>query len=356
MTAKIQSVSSRRLMLLLSFVAVCATACQAAPVTGVAPRPTAQATIRASALATPTPTPTQLVPLSIEYMRVQSYPGSDLTIEQTLSPGANYTRYIASYRSEGLKIFGLLTVPRAARPARGWPVIIFNHGYIPPAQYRTNERYVAYVDGFARNGYIVFKPDYRGHGSSEGTASTGYGAPDYTIDVLNALATLKRYPQADPNRIGMWGHSMGGQMTLRSLVISKDIKAAVIWAGVVAPYADLLTKWPHPGGMSPPAARFSWRQSFVQTYGSPDANPQFWNSISPNTYVGDISAPIQLHHDTADAEVPLAFSQTLDRELMAAGKSVDFYTYPGNDHNLSLSFSLAMQRSIAFFNRYVKGV
>ena len=287
-------------------------------------------------------------------MRGQSYPGSDLTIEQTLPAGSNYGRFIASYRSEGLKIFGLLTVPRAARPSRGWPVIIFNHGYIPPTQYRTTERYAAYVDAFARNGFIVFKPDYRGHGSSEGTASTGYGAPDYTIDVLNALATLKQYPQADPNRIGMWGHSMGGQMTLRSLVISRDIKAAVIWAGVIAPYADLLTKWPHPGGTSPPAARFSWRQSFVQTYGSPDTNPQFWNSISPNTYVGDISAPIQLHHDTADAEVPLAFSQTLDSELVTAGKNVELYTYPGNDHNLSLSFALAMQRSIAFFNRYVK--
>ena len=52
-------------------------------------------------------------------------------------------------------------------------MIVFNHGYIPPAEYRTTERYVAYVDGFARNGYIVFRPDYRGHDQSEGECVAG---------------------------------------------------------------------------------------------------------------------------------------------------------------------------------------
>ena len=99
---------------------------------------------------------------------------------------------------------------------------------------------------FARNGYIVFKPDYRGHDQSEGDASGGYGSPDYTIDVLNATASVKRYPDADPNRIGMWGHSMGGHITLRSMVTTKDIKAGVIWAGVVASYPDLMSRWRRP--------------------------------------------------------------------------------------------------------------
>src|SRR5438105_13866972 len=134
-----------------------------------------------------------LNPLAIDAMRQRDYPGSDLMIEQTLAAGAGYQRFIASYRSDGLKIFGLLTVPNGARPARGWPVIIFNHGYIPPQQYKTTERYVAYVDGFARNGYIVFKSDYRGNGSSEGDSQTSYYSPGYTIDVLNALESMKKF-------------------------------------------------------------------------------------------------------------------------------------------------------------------
>ena len=60
-----------------------------------------------------------LHPLSIEYMRQQSYPGSEITIEQTLSSGSNYNQYIASYKSDGLKIYALLTVPKEPKPKNG---------------------------------------------------------------------------------------------------------------------------------------------------------------------------------------------------------------------------------------------
>ena len=324
------------------------------------PTPTASAT--PTPTFTPTPTPTPMNPLSVERMRKQDYPGSDIVIEQTLEPGTNYNRYLASYKSEGLKIYALLTVPVGQKPKTGWPVVIFNHGYIPPAQYRTTERYVAYVDAFARNGYIVFKSDYRGHGSSEGRASGGYGSPDYTIDVLNAVGSIKRYKDADPNRIGMWGHSMGGSATLRAMVVSQDIKAGVIWAGVVASYPDLFTRWRRPssGGVPTPraaptlAAGRRWRDDLVAQYGTIEQNPQFWASISPNSFLRDLSGPIQLHHGTADTEVPIEFSETLNKQIKEAGKTVEFYSYPGDNHNIANSFGLAMQRSIQFFDKHVK--
>src|SRR5437763_7443172 len=227
-----------------------------------------------------------LNPLAIDAMRQRDYPGSDVVIEQTLPAGANYQRYVASYRSDGLKIFGLLTIPNGPRPATGWPVIIFNHGYIPPQQYRTTERYVAYVDAFARAGYIVFKPDYRGFGSSEGTPVSAYYSPDDTVDVLNAVTTMQRYGNADPNRIGMWGHSMGGSITLRALTIDPRIKVAVIWAGVNATYRDLLENW-HPPATDRPPPSFSRgaRQNYLDRYGTPDQNPGFWDSISPMAYL-----------------------------------------------------------------------
>jgi dipeptidyl aminopeptidase/acylaminoacyl peptidase len=289
-------------------------------------------------------------------MRQREYPGSDLAIEETLTPGTNYRRYVASYQSDGLKIFGLLTVPNGPKPATGWPVIIFNHGYIPPTVYRTTERYVAYVDAFARDGYIVFKPDYRGFGSSEGKPVSAYYAPDDTVDVLNAVTTLQRYSQADPNRIGMWGHSMGGNITLRALVIDPRIKVAVIWAGVTATYKDMLENW-HPPAADRPPPSFGGgaRQNYLGRYGTPDQNPKFWDSISPMAYLADITAPIQVHHGTADVEVPLQFSQTLAKDLQAAAKPVELYTYAGADHNIAQAFTLAMARSVAFFNRALKG-
>jgi len=308
---------------------------------------------------TPSPTSTPIAhPLSIDYLRDRAYPASKIQIEETLANGANYYRYIASYRSDRLKIFAMLTVPFGDPPESGWPVVVFNHGYIAPDQYRTTERYVAYVDGFARNGYVVLRSDYRGHDNSDGVARSAYGAPDYTIDVLNAVAAIKEFDGADPNRIGMWGHSMGGFITLRSMVATDDIRAGVIWAGVVASYPDLFQRWRRGRATTEPTHTpwpNSWRGSLTEIYGSPEENPKFWDPLSANSYLDQLSGPVQLHHGTGDATVPLEFSQILYQQIEEIGGVVELYEYPGDNHNLSNYFTLAMQRSIDFFDRYVKG-
>jgi len=92
----------------------------------------------------------------------------------------------------------------------------------------------------------------------------------------------------------------------------------------------------------------------MDTFGSPEENPEFWNSISANSYLADLSGPIQLHHGTADADVPLEFSETLFYQMLEAEQYVELYKYEGDNHNISNYFSLAMQRTIEFFDRYVK--
>jgi dipeptidyl aminopeptidase/acylaminoacyl peptidase len=296
--------------------------------------------------------------MSIAALRQRSYPGSDITIVETLEPGDNYFRYYASYESDGLTIYSLLTVPYSEPPPGGYPAIVFNHGYIPPDVYHTTERYIAYVDSLASRGYAVFRIDYRGHDRSEGEAAGAYSDPGYAIDVLNAVAALQRFPPVNPERIGMWGHSMGGYLTLRAMVVSPEIKAGVIWAGVVASYPDLLTRWRRGSGPTPtpgssPARR--WRSDWVAQFGAPEENPDFWNAVSANSYLEDLSGPIQLHHGTADTSVPLEFSEILYQQLLDAGQTAELYTYPGDDHNISNAFSIAMTRSIEFFDRHLKG-
>ena len=93
----------------------------------------------------------------------------------------------------------------------------------------------------------------------------------------------------------------------------------------------------------------------MEAYGSPEANPAFWASISANSQLADLSGPLQLHHGTADTSVPAEFSEILYRQVLQAAGVVELYVYEGADHNLSAPFSVAMQRTIEFLDRYLKG-
>lgn len=305
------------------------------------------------------PIQVNLNPLTIQAMRQRSYPGSDITIEQTLSTASTYTRYIASYYSDGLKIYALLLIPNGAKPKNGFPVVILNHGYITPELYTPDGNYVAYADAFAKNGYIVFKPNYRGNGKSQGAPTSTYYSPDYIVDDLNAIASIKKYPSVNPKKIGVWGHSMGGQITLKDIVINRtDIKAAVIWGGVVGLYNDIINGWQDRVSYQPTAEDMALRLQNLNNlegiYGTPQINPDFWNSVDPNSYLKDITAPLQIDVGLADNQVPPDFSTGLYNRMMAAGKVVQYYEYPGANHDINQSFTSAMKQTIGFFDRYLK--
>lgn len=298
-------------------------------------------------------------PLSIESLRQRNYPGSNIAIEETLAPEKTYSRYIVSYVSDGLKLYALLFVPNGVMPEGGFPVIIFNHGYIIPGRYTPDGNYIAYTDAFAKAGYIVFKPNYRGNGKSEGAPTSAYFSPDYIIDDLNALTSIKKYPYANPKKIGVWGHSMGGYITLKDLVIEREaIKAAAIWGGVVGTYNDIIYDWQSKVFYKPDTEdlrlRNQNRELLLKTFKSPSENPEFWNSMDPNYFLGDIASPVQISVGLADNQVPPEFSKELYERLGALGVNAEYYEYPGANHDINQSFTPAMKETIDFFDRYLK--
>lgn len=301
-------------------------------------------------------------PISIDYLQSLNIDSPQVTIEQQLSNGSNYSRYIASYQSEGYKIYGLLTVPLGQKPENGFPAIVFNHGYIPPSQYVTTEKYVAYVDSLARNGFVVFKIDMRGHGNSEGQATGTYFSPSYTIDAISALKALQKYDQVDAERIGMWGHSMAGNLSLRAALVEQDVKAVVIWAGAVYSYADFakyrLNDTSYVGRPSPtprPTDQDDFetdRPSLRSMFNDDEVNfeSEFWKSISLVANLEYLNAPVQLHHSVNDTVVNIGYARDLATELEAANKQNEIYEYQGGGHNInSPYFEQAMQRTVDFF-------
>ena len=333
----------------------------------------------------PIPTPTQAAwstdphPLQIEVNRQWTYPGSEITFEETLESRGTYDQFVVSYFSDGYKIYAYMAIPNGEKPETGWPSIILNHGYSDVTTYVTTEKYTEFMNVLSRGGYIVFKPDYRAHGKSEGPTPVGgdYGSPDYTIDTLNALASVKAYKDADPERIGMVGHSMGGAITLRAMVVSKDIKAGVIWSGVVAPYSTLIYRWYLPPTPAPSEATQTtstsiplatqpveargfhwsvtdWASEIFQKYGSPEQNPAFWDSISPAAYITDLSGPLQLQAAKGDTDVPYTWSEELGNQLELAGMPYELYIYEEDNHNITDNFLIAIERTLEFFDKYVK--
>ena len=77
--------------------------------------------------------------------------------------------------------------------------------------------------------------------------------------------------------------------------------------------------------------------------------------MSANSYLADLSGPLQLHHGTGDETVPLEFSEILFQQLEEAEQIAEYYAYPEDNHNLSNSFSTVMRRTIEFYDRYLKG-
>jgi dipeptidyl aminopeptidase/acylaminoacyl peptidase len=348
----------------LAWLASCQPAAQ--PATSATP-PLVGITEAPTVVPSPSPTsaaPTQAAtpassPLAISSMRAKPYPGSAVVFEQTLSPGSNYNRYVVSYQSDGLTLYGLLTIPVGGKPARGWPVILLNHGYIPPAEYSTDVSYERIVDPLASAGYIVFKPDYRGHDRSPGTPYQPYVDPGYITDSMNALASIKVYKDANPDEIGVWGHSMGGNVTLHELTLTHEFKAVVLMSGVVGTYSAIIDWWAHrvATGVLTTQNDLQADQMLLQMidlHGTPQTDPGFWNPIDPTRFLSDVIAPILIQVGTADTVVPQSFSEDLATELQASGTSVTLHKFPGADHNLSPDTSAAMAQAVSFFNQYLK--
>lgn len=292
--------------------------------------------------------------LTIPHLQQQTYESSLGEMNAYLD-NSSFTTYLTSYISDNLKINGLLTVPKGDVPDGGYPAIVFVHGYIPPVQYRTTEKYTDYVNYLARNGFVVFKIDLRGHGSSEGTAGGAYYSSDYIIDTLNAYSALQNADFVNKNKIGLWGHSMAGNVVLRSIAVKKDIPSAVIWAGAGFTYTDFLEYGIGDNSYRPPAGdseRARKRRELMEFYGQFNPNSWFWKQVTPINYLDGVTTKIQLHHPIDDKVVNVEYSRNLDKVLDNTGIEHELYEYNSGGHNISGSaFNPAMQRTVEYLKK-----
>lgn len=290
--------------------------------------------------------------MTIPSLRDRGY-ASQLGERIRYGSAGTFDTYLTSYDSDGLRINGLLTIPKGEEPDGGWPGIVFVHGYIAPTVYETTAKYVDYVTYLARNGFVVFKIDLRGHGESEGEPGGAYYSSDYVVDTLNARAALQSSDFVNPTKIGLWGHSMAGNVTFRSFVVAKNIPALVVWAGAGYSYEDLRTYGLDDNSYRPPnmsSQRQRRRNQLKEAHGDFSNESVFWRQVAPTNYLEGVNGAVQLHHAVDDTVVNVGYSHDLMAKLDGTGIGHELFEYQSGGHNLSgVAFSQAMARTVEFY-------
>jgi uncharacterized protein len=288
-------------------------------------------------------------PVSLAALRLRPRDGRDLTVARTLARTAAYTEYGITYISAGRRISGVMYVPAGRGP---FPIVIMAHGFIPIAQYTTGMDSHREAPFLAGAGYVAVHPDFRNYAGSDDDpqAAADTSTIGWTEDTLNLVAALQgsTLPYLDAHRIGLWGHSNGGQVGLQTMSISTDIRAYVLFAPTSPDYVDNFNRWSRGGA---DAARIAAK------HGLPEDNPAFWRGISAGPWFDQVSAPVLLFHGTGDTNTPYAWSVRTVALLRATGTDVTFVSPPGENHLFSdraWSAGGIGARMLAFFDRYVK--
>ncbi len=308
------------------------------------------------------------MPLSIDAMRTDRHTAT-FTFERALEDGPGFSAYLVSYRSSGLKVYAMVAVPNTRKPEAGYPVLVANHGFVPtPGKYgisadgidsRPGDYYRDIPDIYTREGFLVVMPDYRGHNTSEGFEfTTGFLATNYyTQDVLALLSALPDLDDADLDSVFMWGHSLGGEITLRTLLVDGSIRGASLWS-------------PVGGSLWEQAYHYSWYDSDDDTdsHDKPKARmdelssdidslsfPYDPDSSEPGQFLHFLNTPIVVHHAKDDGEVPYIWSELLATNLELQNKTYTFYSYESDKHLFKDELqAIAVARDVEFFRSLLR--
>lgn len=286
-------------------------------------------------------------PVSLPAMMATAHQGSDLTVGRVLARTSAYTKYAMTYRSNGLKITGIMNVPKGKGP---FPIIVLAHGYIDPEVYVTGQGFRREQDALARAGYVALHVDYRNHaGSDDDPRDTVRVRLGYTEDVINAAraAQSSQLPYLDGARIGFLGRSMGGGVGYNALVTEPGLfKAAVLYAPVSADAVDNFNKWQR--------ADVRVRKEIFTRYGSPETDPQWWAGISAINYFDRITDPLLIVHGTDDDSCPIAWTRRAMRELRQQSVDAELIEIRGGGHYLYGPWAESFDLTLAFFDDHVR--
>ena len=220
--------------------------------------------------------------------------------------------------ADGTDLYYELLLPPGADRSRPAPAVVYVYG--GPGGARVHRRWsVDFNQLLARSGFAVLTVDNRGTGGR----GTAFDDPIYRrlggVEIEDQVAGarwLAARPEVDGSRIGIWGGSYGGYMTLLALFKAPEVFAA---GAALAPVTD-------------------WRlydTHYTERYLGDPAEGDAYAASSPISYVDGLDDPLLLVHGMADDNVFFDHSVKLMAALQQARKPFELMTYPGKRHRVT---------------------
>lgn len=223
------------------------------------------------------------------------------------------------------------------------PAVLIAHGG-PTGQ--TMDRFQQVAVALASRGYVVLAPNFRG--------STGYGQAFVKAnqmdlgggdlgDMVAGVDFLEQTGYVDAGRVGIYGGSYGGYMTLMALAKTDVFAAGVDMFGIV----NWRTMWER--------GALDHRRYQAGLVGEPETHPEVYDRSSPLTYLEGLAEPLLVLQGENDPLVPAHESRQVVDYLETRGRTVEakFYEEEGHGFAQPANQQDALARAVAWFERYL---
>lgn len=309
---------------------------------------TSEETIVSKIVQTAAPKP--LLKYTIEHLASTKVPQRDIKTTERLSENDNFISYLFTHEYDPTLDGGTLkqTSGQINIPVKEgtYPIVVMIRGYVDQQIYETGIGTKNAAAFFADNGFITVAPDFLGYADSSSEAANIFETRFQTYTtVLSILSSLGSIKQWDQKHVFIWAHSNGGQIALTTLAITEGDYPTTLWAPVTKPFPYSVlyyTDESEDGG------------KFIRAELSKFENLYDTDKYSFTNYLDHIKAQLQFHQGTADGAIPVDWTSSVVNRLKALDVGVQYYVYPGADHNLRPSWDTVVKRDLDFFNSFLK--
>jgi uncharacterized protein len=302
-----------------------------------------------------------LLKYTYENFKITKFNPSKITLGRILEENTDFISQMFYYdirnamdgRGGVKKISGLINVPKKEGT---YPVIVMLRGFVDPKIYLTGTGTKRAGEYFAQNGFITLAPDFLGYGESDKASMNSiedrFQTYTTTLTLLSSLnnlntgldASYSGKIKADDTKTGIWAHSNGEQIAISVLEISGKNYPTVLWAPVSKPFPYSVLYY---------TDEFDDHGKALRKVIANFENDYDIELYSPSNFYSWINAPVEIHQGTADDAVPLKWSDNLVADFKKLDKKVEYFTYPGADHNLTPGWETAVQRSLDFYREHL---